>query len=43
MKRRERRPVVTVRSDVHETTQPPEVSKQVVKALRSPIACLPSG
>src|SRR6185369_3748488 len=30
MKRRDRTPVITVRSDIDEATQPPEVSKQVM-------------
>ncbi len=33
MKRRDRMPVVTIRSDINEATQPPEVSKQVMTAL----------
>jgi len=43
LKRRDRTPVITVRSDINEATQPPEVSKQVVKALQPLIASLPSG
>ena len=30
MKRRDRMPTITVRSDINEATQPPEVSKQVM-------------
>src|SRR5579863_8458393 len=43
LKRRDRTPVITVRSDINEATQPPEVSKQVMKALQPLIASLPSG
>jgi multidrug efflux pump subunit AcrB len=32
LKRRDRTPVITIRSDINEATQPPEVSKQVMKA-----------
>jgi multidrug efflux pump subunit AcrB len=43
MKRRDRLPVVTIRSDINEATQPPEVSKQVMTALQPLIAKLPAG
>ncbi|MDH2434826.1 efflux RND transporter permease subunit [Pokkaliibacter sp. MBI-7] len=43
MKRRDRTPVVTVRSDINEAAQPPEVSKQVMTALQPLIASLPAG
>jgi multidrug efflux pump subunit AcrB len=43
MKRRDRMPVVTIRSDINEATQPPEVSKQVLMALEPLIASLPVG
>jgi len=43
LKRRDRTPVVTIRSDINEATQPPEVSKQVMTALQPLIASLPSG
>lgn len=43
MKRRDRTPVVTVRSDINEATQPPEVSKEIMKALQPLIASLPGG
>jgi multidrug efflux pump subunit AcrB len=43
LKRRDRTPVITIRSDIDEATQPPEVSKQVMKALQPLIASLPSG
>lgn len=43
LKRRDRTPVITVRSDINEATQPPEVSKQVMRALQPLIASLPSG
>lgn len=43
LKRRDRMPVVTVRSEINEATQPPEVSKQVLTALQPLIASLPNG
>jgi multidrug efflux pump subunit AcrB len=43
MKRRDRTPVITVRSEINEATQPPEVSKQVVAALQPLVASLPPG
>jgi multidrug efflux pump subunit AcrB len=43
MKRRDRTPVITIRSDINEATQPPEVSQQVFKALQPLIASLPVG
>ncbi|KKX30270.1 efflux RND transporter permease subunit [Rhizobium sp. LC145] len=43
LKRRDRTPVITVRSDINEATQPPEVSQQVMKALQPLIASLPVG
>ncbi|MEQ1755893.1 MAG: efflux RND transporter permease subunit [Micropepsaceae bacterium] len=43
LKRRDRTPVITVRSDIDEATQPPEVSKQVMTALQPLIASLPAG
>ena len=43
MKRRDRTPVITIRSDINEATQPPEVSQQVFKALQPLIASLPAG
>ncbi len=43
MKRRDRIPVITVRSEINEETQPPEVSKQVLNALQPLIASLPAG
>lgn len=43
MKRRDRTPVITIRSDINEATQPPEVSKQIMKALQPLIASLPAG
>ncbi|ANL30971.1 acriflavin resistance protein (plasmid) [Rhizobium phaseoli] len=43
LKRRDRTPVVTIRSDIDEATQPPEVSQQVMKALQPLIASLPVG
>ncbi|KYH02126.1 efflux RND transporter permease subunit [Bradyrhizobium sp. DOA1] len=43
MKRRDRTPVVTIRSDINEATQPPEVSKDIKTALQPLIASLPAG
>ncbi|MGN6461715.1 MAG: efflux RND transporter permease subunit, partial [Pseudolabrys sp.] len=43
LKRRDRMPVITVRSEINEATQPPEVSKQVLSALQPLIATLPAG
>ena len=43
LKRRDRTPVITIRSDINEATQPPEVSKQVMTALQPLIASLPAG
>ncbi|MET4691880.1 efflux RND transporter permease subunit [Sinorhizobium fredii] len=43
MKRRDRTPVITIRSDINEATQPPEVSQQVMQALQPLIASLPVG
>jgi len=43
LKRRDRIPVITIRSDINEATQPPEVSKQIVTALQPLIASLPAG
>lgn len=43
LKRRDRVPTITVRSEINEATQPPEVSKQVLSALQPLIATLPAG
>jgi len=43
LKRRDRVAVITVRSDINEATQPPEVSKAVMAALEPLIASLPPG
>ncbi|OWV99795.1 efflux RND transporter permease subunit [Rhizobium sp. R693] len=43
LKRRDRTPVITIRSDINEATQPPEVSQQVMKALQPLITALPVG
>ncbi|MGO4853694.1 efflux RND transporter permease subunit [Phaeovulum sp. W22_SRMD_FR3] len=43
LKRRDRTPVITVRADINEATQPPEVSQQVMTALQPLIATLPAG
>ena len=43
LKRRDRMPTITVRSEINEATQPPEVSKQVRAALQPLIAALPAG
>jgi multidrug efflux pump subunit AcrB len=42
MKRRDRTPVVTIRSDINEATQPPEVSKEIKTAIQPVIASLPA-
>jgi len=43
LKRRDRVPVITIRSEISEGSQPPEVSMQVMKALEPLIASLPPG
>lgn len=43
LKRRDRTPVITIRADINEATQPPEVSKQIMTALEPLIASLPAG
>lgn len=43
LKRRDRMPVITIRSDINEATQPPEVSKEIGVALQPLIASLPEG
>ncbi|MDR5172988.1 efflux RND transporter permease subunit, partial [Methylobacillus flagellatus] len=43
LKRRDRTPVITVRADINDATQPPEVSQQVMQALQPLIASLPVG
>jgi multidrug efflux pump subunit AcrB len=43
LKRRDRTPIITIRSDINEATQPPEVSQQVIMALQPLIASLPVG
>ncbi|POR52589.1 efflux RND transporter permease subunit [Bosea psychrotolerans] len=43
LKRRDRTPVITIRADINEATQPPEVSKQIMTALLPLIASLPAG
>ncbi len=43
LKRRDRTPVITVRSDINEATQPPEVSRQIITALKPLIETLPAG
>jgi multidrug efflux pump subunit AcrB len=43
LKRRDRTPVITIRSDINEATQPPEVSRQIMRALQPLIASLPAG
>lgn len=43
MKRRDRTPVITIRSDISEAAQPPEVSQAVIEALQPLIASLPTG
>ncbi|MEO8715783.1 MAG: efflux RND transporter permease subunit [Acetobacteraceae bacterium] len=43
LKRRDRTPLITIRSDINEAPQPPEVSKQIMTALQPLIASLPAG
>ncbi|WP_322994254.1 efflux RND transporter permease subunit [Castellaniella sp.] len=43
LKRRDRTPIITIRSDLNEATQPPEVSQKVMQALQPLIASLPVG
>ncbi|CAH1657010.1 efflux RND transporter permease subunit [Chelatococcus asaccharovorans] len=43
LKRRDRTPIITIRCDINEATQPPEVSQQVMQALQPLIASLPVG
>src|SRR5207244_10500448 len=43
MRRRDRTPVVMIRSDINEASQPPEVSKEIKTALQPLIASLPAG
>lgn len=43
LKRRDRMPIITIRADINEATQPPEVSQQVLHALQPLIDTLPVG
>ncbi|WP_374650516.1 efflux RND transporter permease subunit [Dongia sp.] len=43
MRRRDRTPTITVQSDIDESLQPPEVSREIEAALRPIIERLPSG
>jgi len=43
LKRRDRTPVITIRADIDEATQPPEASSAVMDALQPLIASLPVG
>ncbi|WHS30041.1 efflux RND transporter permease subunit [Brucella sp. NM4] len=43
LKRRDRMSVVTIRSDIDEATQPPEVSQEIMTALQPLIVSLPVG
>jgi len=43
LKRQDRTPVITIRSDINEATQPPEVSKEIMTALQPLIKSLPAG
>lgn len=43
LKRRDRTPTITIRSDIDEAMQPPEVSQQVMTALQPLISSLPVG
>ena len=42
LKRRDRVPVITIRSDINEASQPPEVSQEIMTALQPLIATLPA-
>ena len=42
LKRRDRTPAITIRTEISEATQPPEVSKQIMTALQPLIASLPA-
>jgi len=43
LKRRDRTPTITVRSDIDESLQPPEVSTQIQQALQPLMTALPAG
>ncbi|MGR4863611.1 efflux RND transporter permease subunit [Caulobacter sp. LARHSG274] len=43
LRRRDRLPTITVRGDIDERLQPPDVSAQVLKELKPVIAALPAG
>jgi multidrug efflux pump subunit AcrB len=43
LRRRDRTPTITVQCDIDETMQPPEVSREIEKALAPVIAQLPAG
>ncbi|VTN14310.1 Uncharacterised protein [Raoultella terrigena] len=43
MRRRDRTPTITVRGDIAENLQPPDVSTAITKALQPVIDTLPSG
>lgn len=43
IKRRDRTPTITVRADIDETRQPPEVSAAIMTALAPVVASLPAG
>ncbi|GGC45999.1 efflux RND transporter permease subunit [Chelatococcus reniformis] len=43
LKRRDRVPTITIRADIAEGLQPPEVSKEIVAALQPLVARLPEG
>src|SRR5207237_7087705 len=43
LKRRDHTPVITIRADINEATQPPEVSKHVMTSLQPLIESLPAG
>lgn len=43
LRRRDRLPTITVRGDVAEGAQPPEVSAQVINAIKPIVASLPAG
>jgi multidrug efflux pump subunit AcrB len=43
LRRRDRTPTITVRADINESLQPPEVSREIQAALQPLIATLPTG
>jgi multidrug efflux pump subunit AcrB len=43
LRRRDRTPTITVRGDIDESVQPPQVSREIEEALKPLVAALPSG